>query len=137
MQKRAISGHFLVKEKIIHLEAESSKKAIIPTTFFQAGISKFCFDRKTWIRKLFSSVFLDEGIKSTFNKFADNTKLGGSVGLLEREKALQGDLDSLDQWPKASGIRFNEAKLKLCFTIQTKFFKNLFKIYLGNSSEVM
>ena len=46
--------------------------------------------------------------------FADSTKLGDAIDFLQRQEALQRDLDMLEHWAVISGMKFNKNKYRFC-----------------------
>ncbi|RMC11927.1 hypothetical protein DUI87_11054 [Hirundo rustica rustica] len=56
---------------------------------------------------------MDVGIESLIIKFADDTKLGACVDLLEGRMALQRDLEWLHGWAESNKMRFNKSKCQV------------------------
>ena len=56
---------------------------------------------------------IDSGIEYTISRFANNTKLSGTLDKLEGRDAIQRDLDRLERWACVNLMKFNEAKCKV------------------------
>ncbi|RMC09755.1 hypothetical protein DUI87_13545 [Hirundo rustica rustica] len=53
---------------------------------------------------------LDDGIKCTPMKCADDTKLNGEANTLEERSTLHEDLDRLEEWANKNLMKFNKDK---------------------------
>ncbi|KAJ7409194.1 rna-directed dna polymerase from mobile element jockey-like [Willisornis vidua] len=56
---------------------------------------------------------LDAELEGILSKFADDTKLGGAVDLLEGRDALQRDLDKLQDWTITNHMKLNKGKYQI------------------------
>ncbi|GAB0188318.1 mitochondrial enolase superfamily member 1 [Grus japonensis] len=56
---------------------------------------------------------MDSGIECTLSKFANNTKLCGTVDTLEGRDAIQRDIDRLERWACANRMKFNKTDCKV------------------------
>ncbi|PKU46338.1 pol- hypothetical protein [Limosa lapponica baueri] len=56
---------------------------------------------------------MDSGIECALSKFADDTKLCGTINILEGRDAIQRDLDRFERWVCANVMKFNQAKCKV------------------------
>ena len=60
----------------------------------------------------------DSGVECTLRKFADDTKLWGTVNTPEGQDVIQMDRDRLEKWAQVNLMRFNKSKCKVLYPDQ-------------------
>jgi len=61
---------------------------------------------------------LDSGIECTLSKFADNTKLSGTIDTIEERDTIQRYPGMLKNWAHENLMRFNKAKYKVLYLVR-------------------
>ena len=60
---------------------------------------------------------MGSGTECTLRKFADNTKLCGTVNTLEGRDVIQRDLDRLERWSHVNLMKFSKARCKVLLMV--------------------